>query len=372
MGVLDAFTSMWSSARRTFGEGSPQGGAQFNSSKQLKQLQSHVESAAPAQRWQGGASNAYAAVNADHGKVFARLADLDRRLATEIDNSAEVVATGRRDLDAVRMWVMAAASSVPRTPEGEAMIVPIVRKGLSDLTALVERSNGQLNTIGGRIAGIGSEYQSLGNQKWGIRQGTGDVPQAPPLPFSGDPADPSDRFIGNPQFGQWETLSTSPTGPWPSPKPEYRPFPEETPLKVGPTTGLYVPQQTWIAHEDEPVAQFKEGYRFRMAGTDATSITRTVIDENGRPQLQRWIANVYEYQRNTSVAPAGDLVGLPPIQNIDHTWKPITLPEIATLSAGNAGITYYLPDGCGGTVNFVGGVLENPGPPQVPVMTRPR
>ncbi|GAC1407691.1 MAG: hypothetical protein NVS4B6_21090 [Mycobacterium sp.] len=63
--------------------------------------------------------------------------------------------------------------------------------------------------------------------------------------------------------------------------------------------------------------------------------------------------------------------GLPPIQNIDHDWKPITLPQIAALSADNADTTFYLPDGCGGTVKFNGGVSVNPANP-IPIMTRPR
>jgi hypothetical protein len=96
------------------------------------------------------------------------------------------------------------------------------------------------------------------------------------------------------------------------------------------------------------------------------------VNVNGEPQVQRWVANVYEYQRNTSMGGGNDLSALPPIQNIDHTWKPISLPEIATLSANNAGTPYYLPDGCGGSVNFSGGLPVNTGAPHTPIMTRPR
>jgi hypothetical protein len=108
-----------------------------------------------------------------------------------------------------------------------------------------------------------------------------------------------------------------------------------------------------------------------MAGTEATDTTR-VANVNGQPQVQRWVANVYEYQRNTSTGGGNDLSGLPPIQNIDHNWKPISLPDIAKLSANNGGTTYYLPDGCGGSVKFYDGVPANTAPMQTPVMTRPR
>lgn len=132
-----------------------------------------------------------------------------------------------------------------------------------------------------------------------------------------------------------------------------------------------MPGKTWISEQDAPIARYEEGYRFRIAGTEATDVTR-VVDVNGEMHVQHWVGNVYEYQRNTSFIPGGDLAGLPLTQNIDHTWEPISLPEIATISANNAGTTYYLPDGCGGTVDFVGGVVADGGTPAPPMMTRPR
>jgi hypothetical protein len=71
---------------------------------------------------------------------------------------------------------------------------------------------------------------------------------------------------------------------------------------------------------------------------------------------------------------AGDFGGLPPLQNIDRNWKPISLNQLATLSAAHPDVTYYLPDGCGGAVKFVGGVPQGPSglPPSPPIMTAPR
>ena len=50
MSVLDAFLSTWSNARSTFGEGTPQTGAQYDSSGKLSELQNAVNSAAPCGR----------------------------------------------------------------------------------------------------------------------------------------------------------------------------------------------------------------------------------------------------------------------------------------------------------------------------------
>jgi hypothetical protein len=171
MSVLDAFLSTWSNARSTFGNGPPQAGAQYDSSGKLTELQNTVNSAAPNGRWTGTASNAYGNANKEHGRVLGEMAGLDRRLASEVTASANVVASGRRDLDAVRKWVLDVASTAPQNKAGDRMMLPVVQKGLKDLTDILQRSNGDLNAIGGRIQALGQEYQALGVQKFGSPNG---------------------------------------------------------------------------------------------------------------------------------------------------------------------------------------------------------
>jgi hypothetical protein len=164
--VLDGFLSTWSNARETFGEGTPQPGSQFDNSGALRGLQSTVETAAPGSKWTGGAANAYGAANTEHGRVLGQMAGLDQRLSAHVDQSAEVVATGRRNLDAVRQWVVDAAASVPPGQAGETMKMAIAQKGLSQLQEIIQKSNGELNSIGGKISGLRDEYQKLSNQKF--------------------------------------------------------------------------------------------------------------------------------------------------------------------------------------------------------------
>jgi hypothetical protein len=214
-----------------------------------------------------------------------------------------------------------------------------------------------------------------------------DPPPAPPQ--AGQAPDPTNPFIDDSRFGHWENVPPPPpyVGANPPPlRPSYRPFPDSTPMTVGPTTGMYTPGKTWIGDIDPPAVQSQEEYRFRLAGLQATTVTR-MVNENGYSQQQRWVQNVYEYQRNTSIVfggdvgmrgiegEQGDIGGLPPLQNIDRTWKPISLGQIANLSANNMDTTYYLPDECGGTVKFLGGVAATglgSAPPNPPIMTRPR
>jgi EspA/EspE family len=169
--VLNAFLSTWSNARQTFGEGTPQPGAQYDASGALRQAQSTVESAAPGSKWTGGAANAYGAANTEHGRVLGQLAGLDQRLSAHVDESAQVVSAGRRDLDAVRKWVVDAAASAPQGQAGEQMRLAIVQKGIAQVQEIIQRSNGELNAIGGKIRGLDGEYQALGDQKFANREG---------------------------------------------------------------------------------------------------------------------------------------------------------------------------------------------------------
>jgi hypothetical protein len=386
VGVLDAFMSTWSTARETFGNGVPPNGAQYARSGPLRGLQVDVRSAAPGSTWSGCAASAYKAANSLHGRVFGRLAELDHRLGERIAQSSLVVTDGRRHLDDVRKWVVDAAASVPQGKNRERMLMPIVQTGLSQVSEIVARSNGDLSAIGGQIRAIGNEYQALGNQKFGAIgvRAVGNMAAAGPFDMPdevevrrnpltpGRSANPADPFVGNLNFGQWETFSTSPNGPYAPLMDQYRPFDDNPPIKTGPSTGMYVPGKTWLADADAPILQHRESYRFRIAGTDATDITR-VVKVNGETQVQRWVANVYQYQRNTSNSLGGSLEGLPPLQFFDQAWKRISLPQVAALSATNEDITYYLPDGCGGSVDFVGGLAHSKNvAPQIPIMTRPR
>jgi hypothetical protein len=193
-----------------------------------------------------------------------------------------------------------------------------------------------------------------------------DIPQTPPR-TPGVPSDPTYPFVGDERFGQWE--SVPPPSPYvgtspPPPAPQYRPMPGGTPLTVGPSTGMFTPGKTWIGDIDPPAAQFDTNYRFRWVADQATSVTRVAGDGG----LQRWVAHVYEYQRDSDFHLNGDFAGLPHAINFDRTWHPISLPQITQLSANNPDVTFYLPDGCGGTKPFINGAAQGWGAPATPVM----
>ena len=244
---------------------------------------------------------------------------------------------------------------------------------LDALIAHGTRQGSALQTrLHGTASGMRSAADGLADQDERNRRGiqavdyVRDIPQAPPG-TPGVPSDPGYPSVGDEHFGQWEPVPPPPpyvgASP-PPPAPQYRPLPDGTPLTVGPSTGMFTPGKTWIGDIDPPGAQFDTNYRFRWVGDQATSVTRVAGDGS----LQRWVAHVYEYQRDTDFHLNGDFAALPHAINFDRAWHPISLPQIAQLSANNPDVTFYLPNGCGGTWPFINGATQAWGAPAPPVM----
>ncbi|MEW2479401.1 EspA/EspE family type VII secretion system effector [Mycobacterium sp. NPDC049093] len=167
MSLLDTFASTWAQARQTYGHGTPQGGAQFDNSGQLRQMQDSTAAAAPDHRWQGSASEGYAKVNKDHAAVFGKLADLDTKMAAEIDRAAASVTAGRQNLDNIRSWVTAATGSLnENNATDRRLLAQIVSKGLGGITEAINQTDNEQREIAGRLAALQSEYQALTKQKF--------------------------------------------------------------------------------------------------------------------------------------------------------------------------------------------------------------
>ena len=173
MSVLDGFLATWSDAKATFGEGTPETGAKFDQSGPLLTAQANVQSAAPGSTWSGKGASAYGTANTEHGAVLGKVAGLDQRLSGQVNQSSEVVAAGRRDLDSLRQWVVDAAAAVPPGKNRDQMLLPIVQKGLGQLSDIVSKSNGDLSKIGAEIRALDAEYKALANQRF-VKEGTGD------------------------------------------------------------------------------------------------------------------------------------------------------------------------------------------------------
>lgn len=176
MTVLGAFYSTWDNARQTYGQGTPQTGEQYDNSSTLRSLESGLEAAAPGSKWSGSAASAYDTANTEHRRVISEIAALDQRLKTQVDQSAEVVAAGRRDLENLRKWVADAAATVPQGPAGERMQMAIAQKGFAQLQEIMQRSNAESNAIAAGMRELDQKYQELGtDQRFAQGDKEGDV-----------------------------------------------------------------------------------------------------------------------------------------------------------------------------------------------------
>ena len=172
LGVLEGFLSTWTQARTAFGEGVPQTGERFDQSGRLRRLQTTVESAAPGSRWTGDAASSYDTANAKHGRVFGELAVLDRQLSSCVTEAAQIVTNGRRNLDAVRQWVLDAAATVPEGRKRDQQLMTIVNSGLGRLREIVNGANSESNRVGSEIRSVGAGYQTLKDRiQFGVPEG---------------------------------------------------------------------------------------------------------------------------------------------------------------------------------------------------------
>lgn len=172
VGVLDGFNATWSQARQTYGEGTPQTGERFDASSTLDQLRSDMDGAAPAGHWRGDASQAYGAANTEHQRVIGAIGDLDKRLGAQVTTAANLVSSGRTDLESLRKWVNDAAASAPDNEAGRRMQMTIVSKGLGQLTDIIKNTDAGMQTVKGNLDTLKGEYTALGTgQRFAPREG---------------------------------------------------------------------------------------------------------------------------------------------------------------------------------------------------------
>jgi hypothetical protein len=202
-----------------------------------------------------------------------------------------------------------------------------------------------------------------------INMADGDIPVPPnldnvQLPGSGLDTPPPGQ---NAATGQWQLDRShgydgpsQPAGPYPA----WQPTTIPQKVATGPTTGLLTTDKTGLGDTADGF-DLQQGYKIRLTGGQFTGITKMVQGTDGKWYQARWIENSYEMQTTKVLQGTGDLGGITGCP-IDLAWKPVSLSEIMNTSAMYPGKTFYLPDGCGGTIPMVSGALPTP---TVPILT---
>ncbi|MCW1820760.1 hypothetical protein A5731_08795 [Mycolicibacterium conceptionense] len=176
MSALDGFYSTWNKARETFGVGTPTDGSQHDGSSQLLRMKGMIDSAAKHDGWQGTGADAYAAANKEHASVYSKLAELDKQMAAEVTNAANIVTTGRAQLDNTKSWVDSAVNVVPTSlsaADREKYFIPIAKEGITQVNNTVSTANGGMLKIGFRLTELKNAFDELQNQKFGPEEKKG-------------------------------------------------------------------------------------------------------------------------------------------------------------------------------------------------------
>jgi hypothetical protein len=159
---LGAFNATWTAAKSSFGDGAPQGGEPYrNGSAVAGQAGTTLESAQPT-AWTGNAADSYRSANVKQRQHVAKFAAIDSQVGARIDRSAAVVMAGRRKLESVRDEVNRLASQIPPGSfNREQLLLPIAMKGIGDVETIIQKSQGDLDSIGDELDRLAAEYETL-------------------------------------------------------------------------------------------------------------------------------------------------------------------------------------------------------------------
>ena len=345
----------WSAeqVREVFHAGTARGQATLEASRQLGALTVFDS-------WEGATAEARKRTNASirqdldsHGNESLTVAQAAGSAADGIEHVQAELRTLRNDAASMHMTINATANTVvpDSTFNGPPMEALIAERQLQPrLDAIVV----QANTVDQQLASA-------------IDMADGDLPV--PVTFPGSPlsAPPAGH---NAASGQWQLDSShgydSPVPPR-GPYTPWRPTNLSEKLATGPSTGLLTTDNTGLKDTADGF-DVQQGYKIRISGVQDTGITKMVQGSDGRYYQARWAENTYEMQATKVVQGTGDL-GAITTYPLAMAWKPVSLNEIITTAGMYPGKTFYLPDGCGGTIPIVNGVLPTA---TVPVMTAQR
>jgi hypothetical protein len=345
----------WSAeaVREVFHAGTARGQATLEASRQLSTL-SVFDS------WEGATAEARKHTNASirqdldsHGNESLAVAQAAGGAADGIERVQSALRLLRHDATALHMTIDASTNKVvpDSTFNGPPMEAVIAEQQLQP----------RLNAI---VADANNVDQELASA---IDMADGGVPV--PLTIPGNPlgAPPAGH---NAAIGQWQLDTSkgydSPTPPQ-GPYVPWRPTALSDKLATGPSTGLLTTDKTGLSDTADGL-DVQQGFKIRITGGQDTGITKMVQGSDGKYYQARWIDNTYEMQTTKVVQGTGDLGGITGYP-ITMPWKPVSFNDIASTAAMYPGKTFYLPDGCGGTIPFVNGALPTA---TVPVMTAQR
>ncbi|MDT5412070.1 MAG: hypothetical protein QOG14_4290 [Mycobacterium sp.] len=231
----------WSAGavRDVFHAATARGNATLEASRQLSTL-SVFDS------WDGATAEARKHTNASirqdldaHGQESLAVAQAAGKAADDIEKVQSELRTLQHDASELHMTVNSQTNQVVPS---SSFTRPLMEAEIAEM-----QLQPRLDAIVAEANTVDAELATAIN----MAEGGTPIPSGPLVPGpsqAGQAPDPTNPFIDDPRFGHWEDVPPPPpyTGAAPpSLQSQYRPFPDGTPEKVGPTTGMYVPGKSW-------------------------------------------------------------------------------------------------------------------------------
>lgn len=123
---------------------------------------------------------------------------------------------------------------------------------------------------------------------------------------------------------------------------EYTEGVKSAPLVIG---------KNWAEGGEEPYAQAKEQFQFRVSGTEFTGQTKMVQVE-GKWYQAEWQNYTYDMKRTSIIAGGNDMGGLGSMP-VYRNWEPVSYGQIMGYSAAHPDGPLFLPDTCGNQIKLV-------------------
>ncbi|SIM07824.1 Uncharacterised protein [Mycobacteroides abscessus subsp. abscessus] len=164
-------------------------------------------------------------------------------------------------------------------------------------------------------------------------------------------APPAGRLDGT---GYWQIDKTKPMDSPDSPPPPRANYTQEMPQNEyteGVKSAPLVIGKNWAEGGEEPYAQAKEQFQFRVSGTEFTGQTK-MVQVDGKWYQAEWQNYTYDMKRTSIIAGGNDMGGLGSMP-VYRNWEPVSYGQIMGYSAAHPDGPLFLPDTCGNQIKLV-------------------
>ncbi|WP_078291596.1 hypothetical protein [Mycobacterium sp. D16R24] len=162
---------------------------------------------------------------------------------------------------------------------------------------------------------------------------------------------PAGRLDGT---GYWQIDKTKPMASPDAPPPPPGNYTQEIPQSKyteGVKSAPLVVGKNWAEGAEEPYAQMRDQFQFRVSGTEFTGQTK-MVQVDGKWYQAEWQNYTYDMKRTSMITGGNDMGGLGSMP-VYRNWEPVSYGQIMGYSAAHPDGPLFLPDTSGNQIKLV-------------------